>query len=160
MNTKIMIEYLRWFDSQMRGRKVILLMDNFSAYVAAAELIEASDSPLRNTKVRFFPLNVTSKHQPLDQGIIAAWKAHWKRQWLKYMVEEAEVNRDPITIMDVLKAIKWGVCAWHLDVSEQTIRRCWVKSALQGVEYGPQPAPKGTVVRKNEALDEDEEAMR
>lgn len=44
MTTLIMEEYLRWFDSQMSGRKVLLLMDNFSDHNAAFELIQALPS--------------------------------------------------------------------------------------------------------------------
>lgn len=32
MTAEIMVEWLRWFDNTMAGRKVILLMDNFSAH--------------------------------------------------------------------------------------------------------------------------------
>ncbi|KAI0998405.1 hypothetical protein K3495_g9790 [Podosphaera aphanis] len=39
MNTEIIIEYPKWFDGQMSGRKVILIMDNFSAHKAAFEYL-------------------------------------------------------------------------------------------------------------------------
>jgi DDE superfamily endonuclease/Tc5 transposase DNA-binding domain/Fission yeast centromere protein N-terminal domain len=142
MNTLIMVDYLRWFDAQMDHR-VILLMDNFSAHSAAVEFIEKSIQPLRWTTIRFFPPNVTSKHQPLDQGIIASWKAHWKRRWLQFMVDEAEAGRDPLDHMDILKAVRWGIDAWALDVSEQTIRNCWRKSGLHGVALEAEHTPKG-----------------
>lgn len=35
MTGVVMVEWLRWFDKQMNGRKVILLMDNFSVYEKA-----------------------------------------------------------------------------------------------------------------------------
>jgi hypothetical protein len=44
MTGAIFKEWLFWFDSKMKGRKVALLMDNFSAHEAAAE-----DIQLQNT---------------------------------------------------------------------------------------------------------------
>ncbi|KAI1006555.1 hypothetical protein K3495_g1668 [Podosphaera aphanis] len=84
MNTEIMIEYLKWFDGQISGRKVILIMDNFSAHKAAFEYLNSNPSTmLKNTKVIFLPPNVTSLHQPLNQGIIHSWKSHYRKKWLK-----------------------------------------------------------------------------
>lgn len=52
-------------------------MDNFSAHEAAFEAIE---SQLQNTLIIWLPPNSTTRYQPLDQGIIRTWKAHWKHQ--------------------------------------------------------------------------------
>jgi hypothetical protein len=40
-------------------------------------------------KVVFLPPNGTSHAQPLDQGIIAASKAHHRRRMVKWMLDEA-----------------------------------------------------------------------
>jgi hypothetical protein len=71
MNHHICKEYLLWFDQQMRikGKKALLLIDNFSAHELAIEQLQESNS-LIHTKVMFLPPNATSIHQPLDQGII------------------------------------------------------------------------------------------
>ena len=50
-----------------QGKYVLLLIDNFSAHEVALEQLPDS---LLNTKVRWLPLNATSVHQPLNQGII------------------------------------------------------------------------------------------
>ena len=96
MTTQIFIEFLRWFDRKMTGRKVALLMDNFSAHQAAAADILASETPLQNTLIIWLPANSTSRYQPLDQGIINCWKTHWKRYWIKYILYEFEANRNPV----------------------------------------------------------------
>ena len=70
MNGEIFKEYLEWFDAQFSGRKVLLLMDSFSAHETALEALERDDKTLRNTRIEFLPKNATSLHQPLDQGII------------------------------------------------------------------------------------------
>ena len=108
-------------------------MDNFSAHNAAVDqLYLVVRTQLKNTRAIFLPPNVTSRHQPLDQGIIAAWKAHYKRKWLRYLMFEAEHGRDATQKIDILIAIRWGIQAWHNDVTETTIRNCWAKSGLLG----------------------------
>lgn len=71
MTHKIIIEFLRDFDNRIatRGRKVLLLIDNFSAHGLAMETMEEAKT-LRFTKVIWLPANSTSLYQPLDQGII------------------------------------------------------------------------------------------
>jgi len=107
-------------------------MDNFSVHAAAYEQIQRTTKKLKNTTVIFLPPNVTSRHQPLDQGIIHSWKAHYKKKWLAYMVYKADRGQDALEEMDVLKAIRWGINAWHLEVSDDTVRNCWLKSGLLG----------------------------
>jgi hypothetical protein len=131
MTGKIMEEWLRWFDNQMSGRKVALLMDNFSAHEAA---LENMGSELNNTLVIWLPARSTSKYQPLDQGIIRTWKAYWKRQWILYMLSEFDRGRDPIVTITVLQVIRWAIPAWTLDLGQETIRNCYKRAlALEEV---------------------------
>lgn len=81
MTGSIFKEWLRWFNRQMASRNVVLLMDNFSAHIAAYNELCAQPSghSLQNTEIVWLPPNSTSKTQPLDQGIIAAFKAIYRR---------------------------------------------------------------------------------
>lgn len=97
MTGAIMEEWLRWFDLRITGRKVALLMDNFSAHEKAVQEINMSSQPLQNTLIIWLPANTTSKYQPLDQGIINTWKTLWRQQWVRYMLQEYEAGRDPVT---------------------------------------------------------------
>ena len=106
MTTSVMLEYLRWFDCQMQGRQVILLMDNFSAHeCAVSQLEQMGTDGLQNTQCIWLPANATSIHQPLDQGIIAAWKVYYKRRWLDHVWDETEVDRSPLKTVNILKSI-------------------------------------------------------
>lgn len=127
MKTDIMVEWLYWFDQQVTGRKVLLLMDNFSAHTAAVEALKLM--PLKNTVICWLPPNSTSKYQPLDQGIIRAWKAHYRKRWLTYMVDQFEAGKNPLRTTNVLKAIRWSIQAWQA-ISEATIANCWHHSTL------------------------------
>ena len=139
MTGVIFKEYLRWFDQQMYGRKVVLLIDGFSAHHSGIDLL-LSDYPegLQYTTILFLPANATSICQPLDQGIIRAWKAHYRKQWLIYVCAEYDKNNDPIKSMTVLQAIRWGMTAWEDGVTATTIQNCWIKSRVLGPKYGPQ----------------------
>lgn len=124
MTTPIVAEWLRWFDNYVAGRKVLLLLDNFAAHTAAVDAIQLLGQPLQNTVICWLPPNSTLAHQPLDQGIIKAWKAHYRKRWLLYVVNEFENNRSPLRTMNVLKAVRWSIHAWQ-QVSSETITNCW-----------------------------------
>ncbi|KZZ89581.1 DDE superfamily endonuclease, CENP-B-like protein [Ascosphaera apis ARSEF 7405] len=126
MTASIFEEWLRWFDTRMRRRKVLLLLDNFSAHtLAVSNLCEKGE--LRNTHVVFLPPNTTSIYQPLDQGIIASFKMRWRAHWIRFILHEDENGIDFMKSMYVLHAIRWGNDVWHAEVHNDTIRRCFDK---------------------------------
>jgi hypothetical protein len=125
MITEIIVDWLRWFDRQMAGRNVLLLMDSFSAHLAAANELESMPKRLglKNTEVVFLPPNTTSRLQPLDQGIIASFKAYYRRSWLRFMLEQHERGFNPLQTINVLKAIQFSIRAWD-EVATTTISNC------------------------------------
>lgn len=125
------------------NRKVLLIMDNFSAHSAAVTDL-ATTSPLQNTMVCYLPPNTTSKSQPLDQGIIRAFKAYYRRQWLQYMVDEFDSNSQPLKTMTLLKAVRWSIQAW-ITLTPQTIAHCWQHSTLLS------PLPQSTEIAGQQA---------
>lgn len=146
ITTKIFMEFLRWFDRQMTGRSVVLLMDNFSAHQAALAEIYTSGYLLQNTLIIWLPAHSTSRYQPLDQGIIHSWKMHWKRYWVCYILHEFEANWNPLSTINILKAIRWGIRSWKFDVSQQTIQNCF-KKALDSQQPYQEPIDS-TVMNK------------
>ena len=76
MTGYIFSEWLHHCDDYImrkKNRPVLLLLDNVSSHVTA------SDTPLQCVKLHFLPLNTTSHLQPLDAGIIKAFKAYYRR---------------------------------------------------------------------------------
>lgn len=136
MTADIMVEWLHWFSKRTAHRRVLLVMDNFSAHTLALQIIQ-SQQLLQNVTVVWLPPNTTSKSQPLDQGIIYAFKAHYRRRWLDYVLNELELNRQPLRTTNILKAIRWSIQAWH-EVTTQTIQHCWYHSTL--LERSIQPS--------------------
>jgi hypothetical protein len=46
------------------------------------------------------------------------------------MLREYEKGRNPNKTITLLKAIQWCRVAWEQGVTQETIRRCWIKSTL------------------------------
>jgi hypothetical protein len=144
MTAVLFMEYLHWFDAQMQGRKVLLLVDGFSAHESAVKQMqeEAGENYLVHTTVRFLPPNTTSIYQPMDQGIINSLKVHYRKTWLEHMVAATLCGGDPLKETTILMAVHWVIDAWRNKVSADTISNCWRHSQLFGPIFGPQPKPR------------------
>ena len=149
-------EYLRWFNLQMQGRKVLLLLDGFSSHHAGYDLLETEGIELTNVRVEFLPANTTSICQPLDQGIIRTFKAHYKRRWLQYQLDTYEAGEDPHQKMNVLQALRWATEAWRDGVTETTIANCWLKSRVLAGQMMPPTKWQAQRMGWSEAVEQDE----
>ena len=113
---------------RVKGRKVLLLLDNFSRHELGISLIGGLEG-LPNVRIEWLPPNTTPYWQPLDQGIIASFKLQYRRLWITYMLRQYEADKDPNKIVNLLKAIQWTRTAWE-NVLPQTIQKCWWKSTI------------------------------
>ncbi|XP_044597489.1 tigger transposable element-derived protein 6-like [Cotesia glomerata] len=87
---------------------------------------------LSNVTVQFFPPNLTSEIQPLDQGIIKTVKDHYRSKLLEYIVSKAEncdCKEEFHKSITVLHAIRWLYGAW-MDISQQTIEKCFHRAGF------------------------------
>ncbi len=75
MTQIIFLEWLRAFDLHVFGRKVFLILDNFSGHTPVEKIPD--HIRLRNTTILYLPPNMTSKIQPCDAGIIRNFKAYY-----------------------------------------------------------------------------------
>ena len=125
MTGEIFKEWLTWFDKKMAGRKVVLLLDNFSAHEIVFRGIAQQ---LQNTLVIWLPCNSTTQYQPLDQGIIRTLKAYWRRHWVLFMMDQFDKGYYPLSNMTILQAVQWAISAWNLDLTEDTIQDCFKKA--------------------------------
>lgn len=116
MNVKVFTDWLNELDAAMRKQKrhILLFLDNAP--------VHPHDLQLDNVKLKFFPANTTSKVQPLDQGIIRAFKAHYRRYLVKHIIASAggAVTADDITVT-ALDAVYWIESAWNA-VTQATIQ--------------------------------------
>ena len=107
-------------------------------------------------RVEFLPANTTSICQPLDQGIIRTFKAHYKRRWLQYQLDNYEAAEDPHKKMNVLQALRWATEAWQAGVTSITIANCWLKSRVLQGQMTPLTRWKAQQMGWEEAVKQDE----
>lgn len=119
--------------------KAVLLWDNHSSHTLDADMLKLYP----DIHVLFLPPNLTSHHQPLDAGIIAATKLKYKTvmvQMLDDLVEHWEERRKRgehnkagtkgllqghhAHLGDAVFIIQQ---AWDV-ITDETIKNCWVKA--------------------------------
>ena len=126
MTAKIYQEWLLEWDRTLRakGRHILLLQDNFSGHIPPSE-------GLTNIQIENFAPNLTAHLQPMDQGIIKCFKAHYQAGYIQRSIDNYEGGVTPSNIYDIdqLDAMRLANCAW-LEVDTTTIRHCWDKSGI------------------------------
>lgn len=125
-------EVKTYLASQNLAFKVLLLIDNAPGHPSS--LIGISP----NVEVVFLPPNTTSLIQPLDQGVIAAFKAYYTRHSFKRILNSIECNSEE-TITSSWKKFTIADCIADIDASWQemkpsSINACWRKIWPQVVE--------------------------
>lgn len=124
MNVYIFRKWLEEFDVivQKQKRKILLFLDNAP--------VHPSDVELKNITLKFFPANTTAQIQPLDQGVIRTFKAHYRRHLIQHILANAATaySADDVVIT-ALDAICWIDSAWK-SVTESTIRNTFRKAGF------------------------------
>ena len=111
-------------------RHCLMLLDNASSHGVADTVLTKVGSfdafRLSNHLLLFLPPNCTSVVQPLDQGIIAAFKAHYKGKLARYMVQR--YDNDPSQDLQALslKANFKQVCLCLLVVYVFALMRSYM----------------------------------
>lgn len=152
MTSPLMREWLLAFYSHIGSRTVLLLMDNFKAHVEGIELAP----PPSNIRIQWLPANSTSLYQPLDQGIIQNLKTHYRKYWLRFIIQGFENNTDPFTAVSLYHAVHWVLRVWNHDISHTTIYNCFRKSTviqpqISNLPTEPQPDLSSLYTRVREA---------
>jgi DDE superfamily endonuclease/Tc5 transposase DNA-binding domain len=124
MTAQFFQDFLLRFNNHV-NRKVLLLIDNAPSHIW-------ENLRLSNVEVVALPPNTTSKLQPLDAGIIAAFKCHIRRRQLVYALDALESNKNPYKV-DQLTAMRWARAAW-LGLEPSVIQNCWRHTGLTEVK--------------------------
>ena len=154
MDGEIWTKYLQHFRRYVNGRagvepntKVCLLVDNAKCHIippnAKALPKELSDMGCKgfvweNITVIFFDPNATSVIQPCDMGVIAAFKAYYRRRLISWVVDEYEhfEGDNPVELEKLVpntyQCLEWVRAAWR-EVSCETVKNCWAKAKILDV---------------------------
>lgn len=127
MTSVLFDEYIRWFDSQMQGRRILFVVDNCPAHPKNIE-------GLQNVELYFLPPNMTSKIQPCDAGIIRAFKMHYRRRFYRGLLEGYELGQSDPGKINVLDAINYAVAAWTTNVKQESIARCFQHCKIRSID--------------------------
>ena len=128
MTGEILDSYLTAFNSKMKAERrcILLFLDNAGCHPANLQ------DKYSNIKIVFLPANTTSRLQPLDLGIIANFKTHYRRLLLQYVIakiDNASNATEVTSSINVLVAIRWVALAWK-EVNESTIIKCFKTAGI------------------------------
>ena len=133
--TGLWYEFLRRLNEEMRisQRQIALVTDNCPTHPRPdsppIEYSGPTPPVLTNIKLIYLPPCTTSFLQPLDCGIIASFKASYKRLYAEYMVQHFNLHGERPPKIDILQAIYLIASAWD-SVSPETIKNCWTKANI------------------------------
>jgi hypothetical protein len=130
----------RRLNQQIPSRQILLLQDNFSGHIVSARL--------KNIRVENFEPNLTAHIQPLDQGIIRCFKAHYRAKYIERAIAHYNegITLSQIYDIDQLRAMRIARAAWQ-EVDTTTIRNCWHKSGIL-----PDTATTGTMTHPSPSI--------
>jgi hypothetical protein len=118
-------EWLQQWDRELvvRNRRILLLQDNFSGHIIP--------DGFQNIHVENFQANLTAHIQPLDQGIIRCFKAHYRAKFVLRSIDHYDCNITPSEIYNInqLEAMHLANAVWR-EVDTITIRHCWQKAGI------------------------------
>ena len=125
MTAKLYQEWISDWDRKLRakGRHILLLQDNFSGH--------KPPDGLMNIRVENFEPNLTAHIQPMEQGIIQCFKAHYRIAFIQHSVDKYDSRTTPSEVynIDQLEAMHLAQHAWR-EVDTSTIRHCWQKAGI------------------------------
>lgn len=120
MRQNIFKKFLRNLQSkfQIQERRVLLLVDGATSHAVD----NFNEYP--NIHVHFLPPNTTAHLQPMDAGIINAFKTHYKRLYIRKVINDFDIGIEKPNKIDVLQAIWLVKEAWN-TISEETVKNYW-----------------------------------
>ncbi|XP_044018036.1 jerky protein homolog-like [Aphidius gifuensis] len=122
----------KWRQENNKTGKVLLLLDNAPTH-PSADVLNSIDADFR---VMYFPPNVTSLIQPMDQGVIEKFKRMYRKQMLRSLLLNDGTEEG---VIQFAKALTLKHCcymaadAWD-NLTEENLKKAWMKLWLEPVE--------------------------
>ena len=134
---KFVPQVSEWLQKKGLPKKAVLLIDNAPCHPAD---ISSCDGEIF---VKFFPPNVTSLIQPMDQGVISTMKRIYRRNLLKLLLEEDENLVKFWKKLTIFDAVQLIAKAWD-EIQNSTLLHAW-KQLMPGVIHADDSANKNKV---------------
>lgn len=133
--TGLWYDFLRSFDMEIRSEKrhAVLLCQTSSSYPPPTQPPHFYKGPppptLTNTTLIFLPTNLPVSLQPLDQGVIACFKAVYRRMYVQALALHSTLTGTDRNKLTQLECIGIVAAAWNA-IPARTILRCWQQSGI------------------------------
>jgi hypothetical protein len=106
------------------NRKIILFLDNATCH---------PDIKLTNIQLSFLPPNTSSVCQPLDLGVIKAFKAQYRKKLLRHIqanLDNASSSSELTKRVTVLDAVSWNISARNA-IKPAVVTKCFWKAGFR-----------------------------
>lgn len=140
VNAIVFQKWLNTLNSQMKieDRHILLLVDDAPSHITRGLKLTnirvlklPSSSTTTVTTSQGNPPAAGSVVQPLEVGIVAAFKRRYRKRQMVHALDRHEAGDADIYSVDELQAMRWCRAAWH-DVPKSLVVRCWLNSHLFG----------------------------
>eukprot|EP00731_Ephydatia_muelleri_P014338 Em0008g58a len=167
VQTKLRTVFSDWtkqVNAEFKRQKhsCLMILDNATSHAVAdvsqTNVGSLTAFKLSNLLLLFLPANCTNVIQPLDQGIIAAFKSRYKIKLARHMVSQFDVDPTQNLRMVPLKVkLKQAIlrlrAAWN-EITVSTMVNCWCKADILPEEWNHRLRPDRAAVVVAEAAEE------
>jgi hypothetical protein len=87
--------------------------------------------------------------QPLDAGIITAFKRRYRRYHMLYALDRFEAGRPGVFHVEQLQAMRWARHCWKQELPEEIIRKCWAGTEILA------PKPNAELLAAFDSIEDD-----
>ena len=129
MTSAIFEKFLSDWNEQLKteDRHILVVIDGATGHKKDKKAFEMS-----NIEFLYLPSNTTSLTQPLDRGIIAAVKMHYRRLFLRKRIEM--LNKGSDFTPNLLRGMRMFKDAWENGLKSDTIVNCFKSAAFYGMD--------------------------
>lgn len=132
-------EFLRWLDNILGGRKIVLLLN--APPMQRFVFFDSQPPDLRNFGLKNITIIYPSPswmdtYNQLRTEVVGTWKTFYRIYWLQYVYDQLNAHRNPLTTMNILKAVSWACRAWHTDIDRQSLQNCSRRVGWRGIPAG------------------------
>ncbi|XP_031549387.1 tigger transposable element-derived protein 6-like [Actinia tenebrosa] len=130
MTNDIFISWIKDVNKEMKKKRrhILMFLDNASSH-------GSDDYELSNVTLKFLPPNTTSHLQLLDQGIIRAFKARYKKHLSRSLlskIDDAEGATALCKEITLLDCVNWISKSWT-ETNPTAITKCFAASGFSTV---------------------------